>query len=99
MDANGGSRLLLELIAKRALLQPAHGQQVGHRPQESIEDVVMRLALRPRAIVHRNLRDGAPVHLDERREETVHAVEASDLRQAFATERLESAAGVLDDFA
>ena len=45
---------------------------------------------------HRDLGDGEPLHLDERRQEPVHPVEELQVLDALASERAIGAAGVTD---
>ena len=78
--------LLRDFIPERSLLQPANSQEIHHRTNRSVENVVMRLAMLSRPMVNRNFDDGVPVHFDERREESVHSVKPMNLAKRFGPE-------------
>src|SRR5438445_2379961 len=83
------SNVILHLVAQLAPLHPAHSQQVHERRKEPVADAVFRIAVPARPMADRDLPHTEPLHLQERRQEPVHAVVEHEARQGGVPEGLE----------
>jgi hypothetical protein len=69
-----GAATLGHLVFEHALLHPAHGQQVVKRGEQPVPHAVIALAGEARIVAHLDFRDRVALDLEQRRQETVHAL-------------------------
>jgi len=87
------------LVAEHPFLHPAHRQQIIKRREQPVPNAVVALAGKTGIVGNRNLRDDESLDLEQRRQETVHALEKFQVLDALALEHPVAAARVADVFA
>src|SRR5439155_21224378 len=93
------SILLPHMVAQRAALHPSHGKSIDERTPHAVPHAVLRYAVPARPVADRDLTYGAPLHLDQRRQETMHPREQGQRLHGLGSERLERAAGIANHLA
>src|SRR5262249_39931200 len=93
------AQVLGDLVPEKAVLHPAHDEQVGEGDQRPIRDAVLRSAEAPRPMIDGNLDDAISAHLEELREKPVETPVEREVAQALPAKGPEGAAAVPDTLA